>query len=398
MTPNVVCMLKYYDMNSPRRAFYSSSDKDDYIGYIDKGIKSNKEIDYIDYAGDTLKSSGVFNQNGLLTKDEIKELRQRLRQHKGCIWDLVLSFEGEYGIKNCDDMNQAITMLNKVLPKFFKDAGFNYSNITWYAGLHTNTDNRHIHLSFFENEPQIYNRKNKEYRFHRGRLNLSASENMKAGIEAHFMSPVESIKRNRKILIDDARLSVESLKNNKNMKYVIKALYNNIPYKGSLDYNSLNMLCVRDYVDSVINYVLECGTHNKLYEEIKNECYQRDITLKEELKNYRIDNPDSYMLLPKIEYDLKARMGNALIKEIVKARKDNDDKVKEIKHPKAQSNFKAESLIQLLSKTASLIKKCEDEEYRAFLEYENRMRKAEIDRLIEEGYIDPDTLKGEVVM
>ena len=70
MTPNVVCMLKYYDMNSPRRAFYSSSDKDDYIGYIDKGIKSNKEIDYIDYAGDTLKSSGVFNQNGLLTKDE----------------------------------------------------------------------------------------------------------------------------------------------------------------------------------------------------------------------------------------------------------------------------------------------------------------------------------------
>ena len=182
------------------------------------------------------------------------------------------------------------------------------------------------------------------------------------------------------------------------MKYVIKALYNNIPYKGSLDYNSLNMLCVRDYVDSVINYVLECGTHNKLYEEIKNECYQRDITLKEELKNYRIDNPDSYMLLPKIEYDLKARMGNALIKEIVKARKDNDDKVKEIKQPKAQSNFKAESLIQLLSKTASLIKKCEDEEYRAFLEYENRMRKAEIDRLIEEGYIDPDTLKSEVVM
>ena len=74
------------------------------------------------------------------------------------------------------------------------------------------------------------------------------------------------------------------------------------------------------------------------------------------------------------------------------------DKVKEIKHPKAQSNFKAESLIQLLSKTASLIKKCEDEEYRAFLEYENRMRKAEIDRLIEEGYIDPDTLKSEVVM
>ena len=65
MTPNVVCMLKYYDMNSPRRAFYSSSDKDDDIGYIDKGIKSNKEID---------KSTDLRDTNDDLTLNKFRIL------------------------------------------------------------------------------------------------------------------------------------------------------------------------------------------------------------------------------------------------------------------------------------------------------------------------------------
>lgn len=38
------------------------------------------------------------------------------------------------------------------LPKFFKSAGLNPDNIEWFAGLHENTDNRHIHLISFVNK------------------------------------------------------------------------------------------------------------------------------------------------------------------------------------------------------------------------------------------------------
>ena len=38
-------------------------------------------------------------------------------------------------------------------PKFFKKAALNPENITWFAGLHENTDNKHIHFSFRQNPP-----------------------------------------------------------------------------------------------------------------------------------------------------------------------------------------------------------------------------------------------------
>lgn len=66
-TPNVLARTHYYGVGHAKRDFYSSNKADDYIGYIDKGIKSNAEIDYMDYAGNEEKSSGLFSSNGLLT-------------------------------------------------------------------------------------------------------------------------------------------------------------------------------------------------------------------------------------------------------------------------------------------------------------------------------------------
>ena len=93
-TPNVLARIHYYEVGSQGRDFYSSSKKDDYLNYIDKGIKSDKAVrDYIDYAGNEEKSSGLFWQNGMLSDADKKELRKKLRSTKSCIWDLVVSFE-----------------------------------------------------------------------------------------------------------------------------------------------------------------------------------------------------------------------------------------------------------------------------------------------------------------
>ena len=71
---------------------------------------------------DNDKSSGVFDSNGLLSKQDIKVLRKMLRETKSCIWDMVISFEELFGKEHLFHFEQAIGLLNNILPKFFKSA------------------------------------------------------------------------------------------------------------------------------------------------------------------------------------------------------------------------------------------------------------------------------------
>ena len=52
MPPDVIARVRYYDVSAPKRDFYRSAQKDDYLGYIDKGVQSTKAIDYLDYTDD----------------------------------------------------------------------------------------------------------------------------------------------------------------------------------------------------------------------------------------------------------------------------------------------------------------------------------------------------------
>lgn len=94
-TPNVLVRLHYYESNSEGRELYSSAKKDDYVNYVDKGIRQTdgKPSDYLAYTDDREKSSGVFNANGPIPVKEKKKLREKLRSTGSCIWDCVISFE-----------------------------------------------------------------------------------------------------------------------------------------------------------------------------------------------------------------------------------------------------------------------------------------------------------------
>ena len=103
MPPDVIARIHYYDVTAQKRPFYGSAQKDDYLGYIDKGIQSTKAIDYLDYTDNGEKSSGAFGAEGVLTKLQKKELREKLRATQSCIWDMVVSFEEGYGKTNLTD-------------------------------------------------------------------------------------------------------------------------------------------------------------------------------------------------------------------------------------------------------------------------------------------------------
>ena len=195
--PNVNCKIRYIQnedniAKSPaltekygeKRKFYSCNKADDYLKYMDKGSK--EKIDYIEYSGDDEKSCGVFDKTGLMTSRGKQKLRKRLRETKSVIWDCLLMFQPEFGQRYCNDFEQAYEMMKREMPRFLKDAGFNPDNITWYAALHTNKKHRHIHISFFENEPQRLRQRLKEPQFSHGKINQESIRRFKVHVEQNL--------------------------------------------------------------------------------------------------------------------------------------------------------------------------------------------------------------------
>jgi hypothetical protein len=395
-TPEVLVRVRYYESGSDGRDFYSSSGKDDYMGYIDKGVKSSKTKDYVDYAGSPEKSSGVFNANGLLTSEEKKELRKELRSTKSCIWDCVVSFEEGYGKKNVYDWKRAQDLLNKTLCGFFAGCGMDPKNVTWFAGLHENTDNRHIHLSFFEKEPTHYDRKTKERDFRKGKLSIKGIDLFKASIYKHFLTPVESARRVRKMMVDE---SVKAVSGNKDcdrgaFNAIIRKLYEEIPMSGELGYESDNMLrCQRD-LDEASDLIIVANSYTPAWLKLKKEMTERDEESIEAADRLGFQHRFPLYTI-RFNEDLHRRMGNAIIKEVVKKRKEEAEMMKSLHHPKAKNKLH-QSFLDSLCKAVSFSMEASYEAWLVFDEFERSLKEAEYKRLVKEGVIDPDGNEAEM--
>ena len=167
MTDNIVFKCYYYkpkEKYNPqkqskeirKREFVSCNGSYNYVSYVDTGATNKLPKDYAEYVGNSEKSCGVFSKDGVLNDEQKRDLRKQLRETQSYIWDMIISFRKDFGNEYCRDYEQAYKFLVKELPKFFKRAGLDKDNMVWYAGLHENTDNKHIHISFFEKEPEYY--------------------------------------------------------------------------------------------------------------------------------------------------------------------------------------------------------------------------------------------------
>lgn len=388
MPPNVLTKGHYYTVNDSKRAFYGSGQKDDYLAYMDKGIKSTKMLDYLEYTGNEEKSSGVFTAEGILTTSGKKLLREKLRNTDSIIWDIIISFEEKYGDKNMYSTEQAQELLKKVLPRFFREAGFNPDNITWYAGLHTNTDNQHIHLSFFENEPMRYNPQTKEYRYRwKGNIKKETFDLLKMDIEKHFLQPIEGIKRVRKLLTEEVKTVTKNcfdLSRSRDLKRLLRKLYEEIPYEGRIAYESENMNGCRDTVDAIVSFILTNGENAFAYKSITALIATRDKELLDLCLTHKIKNPEAYLYGGVFQRDLYRRMGNAVIKEVLKKRRDELIRAREIRHAKARQKYHLDSLTHCLLKSAEIAAYADQEAVDCFEEYRRKIELEDIKRKLRE--------------
>lgn len=387
--PNVNLFLGYVDnldksvsKDLEARRFYSSNKEYDYVKYVNTGSK--EKLDYVAYSGNNEKSKGIFNENGLLNAEQIKELRTNLRTTKSTIWHGVISFTEYFGNVNCDTYEKAYELMKSQLPKFFKNANLDPENIVWFAGLHENTDNKHIHFSFFEKEPLRYKQSSRFKQFSDGYIDIDAINQFKIDIEKYFISRNFNIFENRKEITNLLKKSFnDGAYMNKINKLIIV-----LPVKGRLSYDSENMAEHKPMIDNIVKSIIVSNPELKRkVSDFEHILSKRDTELLKAYAKIKVDCSDK-LLYEKCIKDLYRRLGNIVILA-----------AKDIKTKQNKFNYETRNRLILKhiekKKRKILINKCmqlndlvNKEIVNAFAEYRERLEEANYKRLREEGYLE----------
>lgn len=371
---------EYIENNCEQRAFYSCKNDFDYVGYVNKGSK--EQLDYISYSGDNEKSLGIFNQNGLLNEKDISELRNRLRTTRSVIWHGVISFTEEFGNKYCDTYEKAYNLMKTEMPRFFKNAGLNPKNIIWYAGLHTNTDNKHIHFSFFEKEPLRKFRDKEGVQYSKGHIAIGVIRQFKKSIELKLLNLSSEIVLNRTSITNEFKKLERTIFVKK-----IKELIEILPLTGRMSYDSKEIEKFKKKIDNVVNAMIM--TNASLRQKLNDFDYlvsKKDEEIRNINKRMKQDE-NKNLLKEKYKLDLYRRLGNIVLGVVKDIRKDQR---------KFDYNTRKRTTQKRLEKAKrrALFKNCERLNYlstqeviNAFQEFLHKLDEANYKRLQEEGVI-----------
>ena len=370
------------DKYSEQRKFYSCQQEHNLVSYVNKGMKT--KLDYVAYSGNEEKSSGIFNQNGLMDKQSQSTLRNQLRATQSVIWHGVLSFEKEFGEKYVTDSEDAIRLMKLELPKFFKNSGLKPDNIVWYAGLHENTNNKHIHFSFYEKEPTRYtSRDNQNLHFSEGHISKVAMDKFKVSVEQRLTDISSQLKLARKNLLDSTKYVLFSEQNKKwhlgKVQKGLLELMTLLPKTGRLSYDSANMQSLKPKIKKIIISLVK--TNPKIYQAfdtLGRMVATKDKQTKEILKSQKIDEKywKHYLVADKTIEDIYRRLGNYVINTAFAFRLQKATKKKAI-----AKRYKRQSITKLLNYCLKLSTDVENEAMAAFTEHMERLEQMEQERI-----------------
>jgi hypothetical protein len=384
MAPNVIAKARYSAPGGARRAFYSGqreSNGNNYEKYIDDGAKKkSKYIDYADYSGNLEKSKGLFNSKGLMDDEAKKELRKKLKLTGSIVWDLLVSTETWYGFDHLQNWEDAQKMLKATMPSFFKDAGLDPNNMEWAAGLHENTDNRHIHILAFEKEP-IWRKKGVDGYVYRskGTVSQEALRNWKANIANHFLERSKDLGRVRNDAVNAVKSYFDSENSETAKKDIAACLseaYNLIPKTGRISYGSDNMGRAKLPIDAATILILGVSGKDSEVNFALDELAKMDERKDAVSKSYR--SSEKSHMREDYQNDLYRRCGNAIISELM-ALKDKEKKIEAQYHNKRQGQKHAiDYLLDVFYQYARWREKCEYETEKWLIEIQKMAAKEKL--------------------
>ena len=392
-TPNVVYKQEFFlphyedEKMQDKRNYYSSNKYSDYLKYIATGIKDLQKLDFVEYSNNNSKSSGIFNQDGKMSKKDIANVRKNLRETQSVIWSGVISFEEKFGLKWCNNFEQAYNLVKTELPKYFKRAGLKAENIEWFAGLHENTDNRHIHIIFFEKEPQRI--KGNKKIFSRGYISDKAMDFFKANLElaaTDFKAREIKVRTNLTKSFNEQINDISGLK----MKALLLGLANQFPESGHLYYNSENMQNLKSQVDNITNYIIKHNPNISLYKDDFDELVkEKNDKVNSYCKRNGYDKPNE-SVGDKMMNDIYRRLGNVVIESAKNLKIEEEQRTKLNAKNLVEKRMQKSKLKRELDECLYLNSKVEYEAIKTFQDYMNKLEEMHIKTLIEQGILSSD--------
>lgn len=283
------------------------------------------------------KSTGVFNQNGMLSKEEIKGMKARAQTGKKNIWHGFISFDEQHS-ELIDAPTKCIALVKQLFGEFFKDIGFEKDNIDLMCALHLDKPHHlHIHYIFWERAPKVKNKRAAGYTYRvKGKIPLPVIDKMTERLNAwtipddlaHKCNEAAQALFNRK----DFRRAWERDYATKELLSLAEKLPKNVP----LYYASKAMEPYRSDIDFAVQSLIETDVKAlKAHEDFKEELKRKKIILQSIMgNNYKrrlkiekqtMENEPSACYekflenihtIEKLEWDYKRRMGNIILKKV----------------------------------------------------------------------------------
>ncbi len=245
--------------NTTARAFYDMSGEKNVYDYITTEGKrvGNEKFTALEYLQ---KSTGVFNQDGMITQEAVDEMKARAKKNKGNIWHGFISFN-RHDSEKIDTPEKCIRLVKNIFPTFLRESGLNPNNIDLMCALHLDRPHHlHIHFVFWEKEPKFKNKDGTLGYRKKGKIRGEAINNMfvRLGLFADeekdelHKARDESLKKLRRMTcVKTAMYSREEIKQE------ILSLAKDLPRTGRLTYGSKDMEAYRTRVDKIVKMMLD---------------------------------------------------------------------------------------------------------------------------------------------
>jgi len=300
--------------------------------------------------------SFIWDSNGNVNPKVVKGDKIKI-DDKSIVWNLVISFPSDFAINNgLVTKSDYYSLTQNIIPSLITDMGLKLDKTLWYASLHRNTKNPHMHILLCEKVPTV----------EKGYIPKSVITKLKSNIGNHlidnskfyilrakeFSNITGGIDFKDLAKIQKQKLFSDSYRRELNKKLL--NLYNKLPPRGRLQYNSDNLKFIKEDLDDVIKFILLHDTVKYSYANYLKllDKHQKDLNALYGLSNDNLNkkyyNEQLNRLYTKIGNDILSNFKTYQSKELMNKEKDFLNKNILEMNFKSNSNYiKEESKIKV---------------------------------------------------
>lgn len=300
----------------------------DYITTEGKRTGKRTALEYLQ------KNTGVFNDKGMISQEQVDEMKARLKENKGYIFHGFISIDEQQSHK-IDCPEKCIELIKRTFPKFLADAKFHKDNVDLMCALHLDRPHHlHVHFVFWEKEPK-YKNKDGKLRYRRlGKIDKKSIDNMFVRLRLYLSDSKDRVYKSRDTAIAELKelLGVRAvMASDDKIKKEILSLAKDLPKTGRVTYGSKDMESFRPRADYIVRLLF--GSDQKAM-KANRRFYEAVAEREREVK----DLSESSTVLDELKSDYKRRQGNLVLNlckfikpeffECKRKRKPNDTRLK----------------------------------------------------------------------